>query len=809
MQATSAEPARRANIRCSADLDPSKRRRRSAGRVGSQRASLRSRRRRRAAEDRKRRVEPGGNAGTHALRAQQAPKANCGGKIAWRNRPDTMTTWSRLPWGYRSPSPQVASRAAVRPGLAALPPSEPVPLLARPDRDLGGPGRDHPAGEGRGAARQGSLGRVAGHHRRGRVDPQSSCSRPSAPSRTTPRRVGDAASRTSSSAPCSTSCSPVAIASSQSYLSPHRPVHELRAGPFQGYMPDLVPAHQVGRASGFIGLMIVFGRRRHLHRVDRCARLSGGDAGLRAAVLADHRARHPRARDCWNDDSRCVSNGLAGSSRGGRSWLSVATSAWGRDVLRQVPKLRLARRIATVLPRTGSTPSIRRPARGPPMPSAWCSSSSRRCCCGRWTRHRATDRRRLDGRCRALLAFHLTRVSKETRSMVRTPAGEARRRSPAAAVLPARPIVRDFSGGATASAVTFDARTAYDFLISLMIGSGEDTDLLPEDAEWRRRTRAALPNGGGGRPRRLFRRARPRASSTACRRSSSTTPRCRDAADWSALCRAATGDSDSCGTWRPSCVAARRSTPSWTVRSAATPRRSTSCHRCSRSTTARSSLEILADGPSHPAGPGVDLRLAAVSGRSRAASPSIIQRDIRAAADRASLDPSSLIERTTGRPALAAGIDRPRGDHGAVVLRPALQLHLLRQRLADVLLPGRRRGARRDRWLDAAAGRHPPLPGARRRDPDAHPEAADRPRPLPHGAGDPARAVQADHEAPPRAAAGRRARDRHRRGHPHLLQPATRATHGGGRRADALPELAGDPAVSTGTAICSERELDE
>jgi DNA-binding transcriptional ArsR family regulator len=75
--------------------------------------------------------------------------------------------------------------------------------------------------------------------------------------------------------------------------------------------------------------------------------------------------------------------------------------------------------------------------------------------------------------------------------MVRTQAGEARHRSPAA-VLPPRPIVRDFSGGGAAHAVTFDVRTAYDFLISLMIGTGEDTDLLPEDAEWRRRTRAAL-----------------------------------------------------------------------------------------------------------------------------------------------------------------------------------------------------------------------------------------------------------------------------------------------------------------------------
>ena len=30
-------------------------------------------------------------------------------------------------------------------------------------------------------------------------------------------------------------------------------------GPFQGYMPDLVPAKQVGLASGLMGLMILLG----------------------------------------------------------------------------------------------------------------------------------------------------------------------------------------------------------------------------------------------------------------------------------------------------------------------------------------------------------------------------------------------------------------------------------------------------------------------------------------------------------------------------------------------------------------------
>ena len=43
-------------------------------------------------------------------------------------------------------------------------------------------------------------------------------------------------------------------------------------GPFQGYMPDLVPARQVGLASGLMGLMILLG--------------TGGGAILVAAATA-------------------------------------------------------------------------------------------------------------------------------------------------------------------------------------------------------------------------------------------------------------------------------------------------------------------------------------------------------------------------------------------------------------------------------------------------------------------------------------------------------------------------------------------
>lgn len=70
---------------------------------------------------------------------------------------------------------------------------------------------------------------------------------------------------------------------------------------------------------------------------------------------------------------------------------------------------------------------------------------------------------------------------------------ENRRLRAAAAPVAGRAIVRDFSGGTSRPEITFDARTAYDFLISLNVAAGEDADLLPEDAKWLTRARASLP----------------------------------------------------------------------------------------------------------------------------------------------------------------------------------------------------------------------------------------------------------------------------------------------------------------------------
>jgi DNA-binding transcriptional ArsR family regulator len=55
-----------------------------------------------------------------------------------------------------------------------------------------------------------------------------------------------------------------------------------------------------------------------------------------------------------------------------------------------------------------------------------------------------------------------------------------------------RPMVRDFSPSGGPPDVTFDSRTAYDFLISAEIGNGDESELLPEDRDWLKRSRAAL-----------------------------------------------------------------------------------------------------------------------------------------------------------------------------------------------------------------------------------------------------------------------------------------------------------------------------
>jgi MFS family permease len=97
-------------------------------------------------------------------------------------------------------------------------------------------------------------------------------------------------------------------------------------GPFQGYVPDLVPARQVGLASGLMGLMLTVGTIVGVG----VAVLGGIIDNLALAILAlgvievvtmvilvatvdEGRAAPPRTR----------------------SWREIAMSAWGRDILRE------------------------------------------------------------------------------------------------------------------------------------------------------------------------------------------------------------------------------------------------------------------------------------------------------------------------------------------------------------------------------------------------------------------------------------------------------------------------------------------
>lgn len=69
---------------------------------------------------------------------------------------------------------------------------------------------------------------------------------------------------------------------------------------------------------------------------------------------------------------------------------------------------------------------------------------------------------------------------------------EARRARAGSSIAPAhRPILRG-AGLGSHPEVVFDARTAYDFFISLSVAAGEEADLLPEDATWLRRSRKSL-----------------------------------------------------------------------------------------------------------------------------------------------------------------------------------------------------------------------------------------------------------------------------------------------------------------------------
>jgi MFS family permease len=109
-------------------------------------------------------------------------------------------------------------------------------------------------------------------------------------------------------------------------------------GPFQGYVPDLVPAHQVGLASGLMGVMIILGQM-----------VGVGIAALGLAAVGDSSDPQVHLRAFfWPTVALglielvtmvalvlTVDEGREAPPRNGRTYLGIARAAWGLDILKE------------------------------------------------------------------------------------------------------------------------------------------------------------------------------------------------------------------------------------------------------------------------------------------------------------------------------------------------------------------------------------------------------------------------------------------------------------------------------------------
>jgi MFS family permease len=96
-------------------------------------------------------------------------------------------------------------------------------------------------------------------------------------------------------------------------------------GPFQGYVPDLVPAKQVGLASALVGLFQVLGNAAGFGIGSAAVATDSfflGTMALGALEVAT------MVSVVWR-----VNEGRAARPRNGKSWLTVAREAWGTDIL--------------------------------------------------------------------------------------------------------------------------------------------------------------------------------------------------------------------------------------------------------------------------------------------------------------------------------------------------------------------------------------------------------------------------------------------------------------------------------------------
>jgi MFS family permease len=116
-------------------------------------------------------------------------------------------------------------------------------------------------------------------------------------------------------------------------------------GPFQGYVPDLVPQRQVGTASGLMGVMIILGQ------VAGVAIATIGVAQLGNNPFPNgtpEAAEFARQAFFWPTIGLAVievatmipiilfvDEGRHAPDRQGRSWLQIGLGAWGTDILKE------------------------------------------------------------------------------------------------------------------------------------------------------------------------------------------------------------------------------------------------------------------------------------------------------------------------------------------------------------------------------------------------------------------------------------------------------------------------------------------
>lgn len=98
-------------------------------------------------------------------------------------------------------------------------------------------------------------------------------------------------------------------------------------GPFQGYVPDLVPDRQVGLASAMVGLMQVFGNV--LGFALASIANTQGNVGLAIFAIAAVEVG-TMISVVWK-----VPNGPPSKPRDGKSWIAIAAETWGTDILRE------------------------------------------------------------------------------------------------------------------------------------------------------------------------------------------------------------------------------------------------------------------------------------------------------------------------------------------------------------------------------------------------------------------------------------------------------------------------------------------